>query len=228
LTIAVEQLAKKSNLIEIYNSSEFEKSLLREIDKFGDLAKEGLLMNLLTEKVYDNLSKSLFDNQVKGKYNRMQLTAHLERTADSLEMEIFDHTNKAIEYDSAYFPAYSKLSQYYIDNGNIRACVDLNQKAIRGHKFQEKYQFHINIGNAYLRANEIQKSISSFELAVDGLQDHLKKVRSDDQIDRKVKRMQSAQLTGQIAKICTSLINLSEGLGDVITAEKYKQLKKSI
>ena len=174
------------------------------------------------------MSKTLFDNLVKGKYNRMQLTAHLRRSADSLEMEIFDHTNKAIEYDSAYFPAYSKLSQYYIDNGNIRACVDLNQKAIRGHKFQEKYQFHINIGNAYLRANEIQKSISSFELAVDGLQDHLKKVRSDDQIDRKVKRMQSAQLTGQIAKICTSLINLSEGLGDVITAEKYKQLKKSI
>ena len=228
LTIAVEQLVTMSNLIEIYNGPEFEKALLREIDKFGDLAKEGLLMNLLTEKVYDNMSKTLFDNQVKGKYNRMQLTAHLRKSADSLEMEILEHIYKAIEYDSAYFPAYSKLSQYYMDNGNIRACVGLNQKALLVHKFQEKYQFHINIGNAYLRANEIQKSISSFELAVDGLQDHLKKVRSDDQVDRKIKRMQSAQLIGQITKICTSLVNLSEGLGDLVTAEKYKKLKKSM
>jgi len=137
------------------------------------------------------------------------------------------HISKAIRYDSTYFPAYSKLSEYYLSNGKISDCIELNQKASLVDKFDNKYQFYTNIGNAYLRAKDIPSSISYFELAAEGLQTHLNSVRQDKTLEKKIRRIQSSQIIGQLNKVCNSLMNLCEQMGDKVKAQKYKRLKES-
>lgn len=227
LTKALDQTVQSSNLKRMFNSDEFAKSLLKEVDQFEAMATEGVLLQFLTENLYENMSKALFLNLVKGKYNREGLRNHLWGVRDSLESVMVGHISKAIRYDSTYFPAYSKLSEYYLSNGKISDCIELNQKASLVDKFDNKYQFYTNIGNAYLRAKDIPSSIVYFELAAEGLQTHLNSVRQDKTLEKKIRRIQSSQIIGQLNKVCNSLMNLSEQMGDKVKAQKYKRLKES-
>ena len=94
--------------------------------------------------------------------------------------------------------------------------------------FKMRINFNINIGNANLRKNKIKNAIPAFELAIVGLQEHLVRVRKDKALKRKLKMIQSENLKARIVEICTSLINLCQGEGDLLTAEKYINLKSKI
>ena len=76
--------------------------------------------------------------------------------------------------------------------------------------------------------NTIKDAIPAFELAIVGLQEHLLRVRKDKELKRKLKMIQSENLKARIVEICTSLINLCQEEGDLLTAEKYINLKSKI
>lgn len=228
LSESMDKATERMGLQSWYSSTELKKQLNEEIDTFQTFSSADQLLNFVSTMIRNNMGNALFNNVIKEKFNLQEVRGNLEKDMSNFESKLVRHMELAIKFDSTYFPAYNKLSNYFIGVGKLDECIELNNRALQSDAFQDSYQFYINIGNANLRLNKIRGAISAFELAVEGLQTHLIRVRKDKQLKREIKRTQSEKLRAQISEICDSLINLCQNEGDMVTAQKYINLQSKI
>ena len=228
LTQSMDRAIDQSGLQSFYSSSNLNERLNEEIDTFKTFNSANQLLSYVTNMINENMRNSLYNSVIKGNFNLREFRYYLKNELNGLENKLVKHMNLAIQLDSTYSPAYNKLSNFFITYGKLDECITLNNQGLQSKAFQDSYQFYINIGNANLRKNKIKNAIPAFELAIVGLQEHLLRVRKDKELKRKLKMIQSENLKARIVEICTSLINLCQEEGDLLTAEKYINLKSKI
>ncbi|MDA8715056.1 glycosyltransferase family 39 protein [Flavobacteriales bacterium] len=228
LTQSMDRVIDQGGLQSFYSSSNLNERLNEELDTFKTFNSANQLLSYVTNVINENMRNSFYNSVIKGNFNLREFRYHLNNELNGLENKLVKHMSVAIQLDSAYSPAYDKLSDFFITYGKLDECIVLNNRGLQSNAFQDSYQFHINIGNANLMKNKIKNAIPAFELAIVGLQEHLVRVRKDKSLKRKLKMIQSENLKARIVEICTSLINLCQGKGDLLTAEKYINLKSKI